>query len=127
MGEIHGRQYSRRLITAIAVYSVVLVGMIYAMGTGLEQPWKTVVALVPVIPMLYIVWLVVARFRTLDEYWQKIQLEALPAAFLGSMAVAFTFGFLEIAGLEPLSWFWMFGIMNVLWVVSWNVAIRRNR
>ena len=118
MGEIHGREYARRLIVAMAVYTVVLVGMIYLMGRGLEQPWKTIVALVPVIPMLYIVWLVVARSRTLDEYWQKIQLDALPFAFLGSMTVAFTFGFLEIAGLQPLSWFWMFGIMNVLWVVS---------
>lgn len=125
MVEIRGREYARRLTIAMVVYAVVLIGMIFAMDHGIAQPWKTIVALVPVLPILYIAWLVIARFRTLDEYWQRIQLIAMPFAFLGSMMVAFTWGFLEIAGVERLNGFWMFGIMNGLWMLSLFFSIRR--
>ena len=59
------------------------------------------------------------------QSWQQVQLMALPFAFLGSLLFAFTWGFVENAGLDPLSGFVMFGVMNALYLVGLWLARRR--
>lgn len=117
--------YTTRLVGAIAVYGIVLTASLLLLDGDMEQPWRTVVALLPVIPMVYVVWVVVARIRSLDEYWQQVHLTALPIAFLGSMLVAFTWGFLQNAGIAPLDGFVMFAVMAGLYLMGLWVARRR--
>lgn len=114
-----------RLVGAIAVYAIVLTASLLLLDTDLDQPWRTVAALVPVVPVVYLVWLVVDRVRSLDEYWQQVHLTALPIAFLGSLVVAFTWGFLENAGFPPFDGFGMFSIMAGLYLLGLWVARRR--
>lgn len=125
MADKPGQSYTTRLMGAIAVYGIALIASLLLLDGDLDQPWRTVVALLPVIPMVYVVWVVVARIRSLDEYWQQVHLTALPIAFLGSMLVAFTWGFLQNAGLDPLDGFVMFAVMAGLYLVGLWVARRR--
>lgn len=123
--ELTGRSYTVRLVGTMVVYAIALVVSLALLDGDPDQPWRTVVALIPVFPMAYIVWLVIARFRALDEYWQQIHLTALPFAFLGSILVVFTWGFLENAGFDRLDGFVVFGIMNGLYVIGLWLARRR--
>lgn len=125
VAEVSGRAYTVRLLGAMAVYAIALIVSIVLLDGSPDQPWRTFVALVPVLPMTYIVWVVVARFRSLDEYWQQVHLTALPFAFLGSILVVFTWGFLENAGFERLDGFVVFGIMNGLYLIGLWWARRR--
>lgn len=125
MTQLSGSVYTRRLLGALAVYVVILVGSLLLVDDGMGQPWRTVVSLLPVLPMAYVVWLVVARFRGLDEYWQQVQLMALPFAFLSSLLLLFTWGFVENAGFEPLGGFVWFGVMVALYLVGLWIARRR--
>lgn len=125
MAELTNRQYVVRLTTSMVVYAGLLVGSILVISDDIEPPWRTIVALVPALPMAYIAWIVVGRFRGLDEYWQRIQIEALPFAFLGTVLVAFTWGFAEIAGFDRPSGFTVFFILNGLYVVGLMLARRR--
>lgn len=125
MADQPGRSGTAGLVGAIAIYAIVLTASLLLLGGDIEQPWRTVVAVLPVIPMLYVVWVVVARFRSLDEYWQKVHMTALPIAFLGSMLVAFTWGFLQNAGIAPLDGFVMFAVMAGLYLVGLWIARRR--
>ena len=110
----------------MVVYAVLLTGTsLILANTELVGAARIAIGLVPVIPMAYIVWLVVASFQGLDEYWQRIQLAALPFAFLGTMLVAFTWGFLENLGFDRLSGFVLFGLMNLLYLIGLVFARRR--
>lgn len=117
--------HTTRLVGAIAVYGIVLTASLILLDGDTEQPWRTVIALTPVVPMVYVVWVVVARIRSLDEYWQQVHLTALPVAFLGSMLVAFTWGFLQNAGFAPLDGFMMFAIMTGLYLIGLWIARHR--
>lgn len=118
MSELTGRKHTWRLMGAMTAYAIVLVASLLILDEDMDQPLRAIVALMPVVPVLYVVWVVVARFRALDEYWQQIQLTALPFAFLGSLLVAFTWGFAENAGLEPMNGFVMFGVMSALYLIG---------
>lgn len=124
MTELTARQYRNRLLLALVAYAVVLAASLLVVE-DLDQPWRTIVALTPVLPMVYVVWVVVGRFRALDEYWQQIQLMALPFAFLGTILLALSWGFAENAGLEPLSGFVWFLVMNLLYLTGLWLARRR--
>lgn len=125
VAELTNRQYSVRLGTAMVVYAGLLVGSLVLINGGIEEPWRAIAAFVPALPMLYVVLIVIGRFRGLDEYWQRIQIEALPFAFLGTIVVVFTWGFAEIAGFERPSGFVVFFILNGLYVVGLLLARRR--
>lgn len=114
-----------RLVVAMVVYAIVLTVSLTFLRGNVEQPWRTVAAMVPAVPVGYVVWLVVDRIRSLDEYWQRIHLTALPIAFLGSLLVAFTWGFVENAGFERLDGFVMSAVMGGLYLVGLWVARRR--
>ena len=120
------RSYNVRLIVSLVVYAALLTGSsLILANTDVEGVARTAIGMLPVIPMAYIVWLVVARFQGLDEYWQRIQLAALPFAFLGTMLLMFTWGFLENLGFDRLNGFVVFGVMNVLYVIGLVFSRRR--
>ena len=94
------RRYRFEFGAVMAAYAVaVVVSVLLLQREAIEDSaWRVPVALLPVPPGFAAVWVIVRHLRGLDEYWQRVQLEALPFAFFGTMLAAFTWGFLENAG-----------------------------
>ena len=70
----------------------------------------------------------ILRLRSLDEFQQRIQLEALAIAFAGTGVLATAYGFLVSAGLPDIEWGAMvWPVMVALWAVGLLVANRRYR
>ena len=117
----------RRLGAGLVVYSILLViSILLLRDDGLaDSLWRLPVALLPLPGGGYIVYLEVRRYQHLDEYWQRVHLTALAIAFLGSALVAFTFGFLENAGIAEKSGFIYFLVMITLYVLGLLIARRR--
>ena len=70
---------------------------------GIRPP--TVVGLVVAVAgigfFVYLVWRRIRRYRSLDELHQRLELESLAAAFVGSFMVFVTYWLLEIVQVLP--------------------------
>ena len=117
----------RRLGAALIAYSMALtISILLLRDDALaDSLWRFPVALLPLPGGGYIVYLEVRRYQHLDEYWQRVHLTAFPIAFLGSALVAFTFGFLENAGIAEQSGFIYFLVMITLYALGLLIARRR--
>jgi hypothetical protein len=66
--------------------------------------------------------------RRLDELQQRVQLEALAAAFFVTGIAGAGYGFLESAGLPHIDWgAWLWPFMAFVWGGAQIIAMRRYR
>ncbi len=84
-------------------------------------------ALLPVPFLCLMATAVVRQLRRMDELGQRIQLEALGLAFVGSALITFSYGFLETAGFPRLSMFYVWPLMGSLWALGCVLGVRRYR
>jgi hypothetical protein len=85
--------------------------------THAKPPSATVLAL----------WAFVRLFRRVDELHRRMQVEALAFAFGGTALCVISYGFLETAGFEPVSAWWVWVVMALLWFVGLRLARWRYR
>ena len=125
------RAVMRRFRYGFIVATIAYVGLVHLSDFLLDANpganWRFAVALLPVVPVAICVAALVPYFnRLLDELQQRIQLEAMAFALLGSLVITFAYGFLELAGLPEMGWRWAWVLMLALWVLGdWLVRRRR--
>ena len=85
-------------------------------GRGMEEGLaKTVVTLLPALPVFLTVWVIARQFRRADEFIRMRSLESIAVAAAVTAGLTFTYGFLENIGYPRLSMFWVWGIMGITW------------
>ena len=120
------RRYQIELAGFMAAYALLLVASITLLKHGVPSPfWRTVIAVMPMLPALGICWSSVRELRRIDEFQRRVQLEALASAFLGTAFVTFSYGFLENAGYPRLSMFVVWPLMATFWIIARAVCARR--
>jgi hypothetical protein len=109
------------------VYAALLVVSISALSSepALADPVRALVALMPVPAAAFIVLLAIGEFLASDELEQRKQLVGLALAFLGTLLVTFSWGFLEGVGFERLTGFVTFGMLMAFYGVGLLIARRR--
>jgi hypothetical protein len=115
------------LVVSLLLYAAVLVASLRWLHAGVAEPWKYLVALMPVFPAMGIPYAVVRALHTMDELELRMQLEALAFGFGAAAIVTFTYGFLQNADLPQVSWVWVWPVMAVCWLVGQVVARRKYR
>lgn len=130
-GECVDKTASRKYKLRMLAVSLVYIGFVFLSVHGLRKqpaaPWKYVIAVLPMLPILLIPLFFVQLLRSLDELQRRIQLEALGFAFAASALVTLTYGFLENAGLPDVNWVWVWPIMAVFWTLGLFAARWRYR
>lgn len=112
MTRLTARQYGRRSTAAMVVYVAVMLLVWPQVRSATDLPAKALLALVPVLPMLYVVWLLARRILASDELEQRTHLIGLGAATGASAVFSLICGFLGAARVFELD-----GIaMLLLWV-----------
>ena len=112
----------------LAAYVAILVVSQRVLAGTAHGSWTaTFLALAPIIPALFICWVVVQSIRNLDEMQLKLQLEALAVAFAGTALITFSYGFLEGNGLPKISMFAVWPLMSALWFAGVMVVLLRHR
>ena len=91
---------------------------LYALGHG-AGPWRLVWALLPLIPIVWIVVVIVLRVRQMDEYQTKLFFPGLAVGFTTAMVTAITLGTLNSAGLDIPDSGWIVAIVGI---VAWGVT-----
>jgi hypothetical protein len=121
------RRYTFSMVGALSLYAFALVVSLRWLHYKPEAPWKYAIAVLPVLPALWIPVAAIRLFRAIDELQKQIQLEALAFGFIGTAVLTITYGFLQNAGLPELSWIWVWPVMAICWIVGGLAARRRYR
>lgn len=117
----------QKLVWALAAYTVLVVLAVGLRNSGLSQPLLLGLALLPLLPGLFVVLSVRDQIRAMDELERAIQLEALALAFGGLFLLLLASSLLGIAGVPPLDLGAALIAMAALWGGGQLLARRRYR
>jgi ABC-type transport system involved in cytochrome bd biosynthesis fused ATPase/permease subunit len=126
-----GRRYLREFLPAMAGYTLsVPISITLLLTAKLSPAVKVLVALLPVLPMVLVVWAILRNLQRLDELQQRIQTQAICVASTLVGMLTFALGFLQNARLLPSPpWvmLWVLPVMIWVWGVATAVIARRYR
>jgi hypothetical protein len=123
------RQYARDVAAAALIYAIILVASVFVVRQLAPPQWVAIaLALASAAPVLLLMRAFLRRLRGLDEFQQRLQLEALAiAAALVSFA-SFTYGFLQSFAGFPVfedALLWVFPVLCFAWGVAQIFVARR--
>ena len=120
------RAYNREFLFGMVAYFVILVPVMIWGGLDGDSPWRYLWALLPVLPMLWIVVALWRHIQRLDDYQRLLLLRGFAVGFALSMIAALTLGMLAIAGLELMGAGWIvYSVGMAGWCVAAIVSARR--
>lgn len=119
------KRYTRNLLITMVFYVAAIFAsqMIYHQLP--EHPARTLILLLPVIPVLFMLRVYMELVRSIDEMQQRIQMEALAFSLGVTGILTFTYGFLEGAGWPKIGMIWVFPLSIALWGIGLAIATRR--
>ncbi len=118
-------RYVAEFTAAMTAYVVVLLGTVTVLKAYPEAPWRYGVAVLPVVPVLFVLWAVQRFVARLDEMQRRVQLEGLAFACAGTGVLTFGYGFLEGVGLPHLDGTWVLPLIVALWGLGVALAGKR--
>ncbi len=102
------KKYRRDTIISFSLYGVILFSVnSYLVATGSDGWIPIVLALLPVLPILYFARALIEFSRSWDELQRQIAFEATVIAFFTVGIGSFTYGFLEGVGFPTLDTIWI--------------------
>ena len=111
------REFIYSMIAYVFTLSISLIGLGFFADYPLN-PARIIVALAPVIPVIFMIFAFLRYLNGIDELQQRIQLLAIGFAAGTTSMLAFSYGFLENVGFPPISLMWVFPIMIGLWGIG---------
>jgi hypothetical protein len=128
MPRLSHKQYQRQSMLAMTAYVAVMLGVWPLVRTVTGLPLKVLLALAPVLPMLYMIALMARRIRDSDELEQRTHLIALGAATGLVGALSIIGGFLasaQVWRVDGTILIWVFpALMFGYGITRWWVASR---
>jgi hypothetical protein len=121
------RRYLAEFGGAMTVYVLLLLGTAWLLNRFPYGAWRYAIAVLPVLPVILVLWAVQRFVARMDELQRRIQLEGVLVACIGTGVLTFTYGFLEGVGLPHLNWTWVLPLMFALWGIGVGLAGRRYR
>ena len=109
----------------LVAYAIVLIPVTLVMDANQDASWRWAIAWLPIVPCAFAVRAYMRLYRRIDELRRLIALESLAFAFGGTALITFGYGFLQAAGAPDISWFAVWPIMGLLWIIGGQVAARR--
>ena len=112
---------------SMLAYSAVLVMSLMFLRENPESPWRVPVTVAPVIPIVFMMLAVIRSVRRMDEMRRHINLEAVIIAYLATVILCFSYGFLENVGFPSFNTMWVGVAMIFLWGIGQLLANRKYR
>jgi len=119
------------LIGAGCLWLIVYIGSRAALEMlDLQPGGRVIVALLPLLPFAWFLWLVVSGIRSMDELERRVHLEALGIAFPLAVLLLMTLGLVQLAvDLNPDDWsyrhVWIY--LPIFYFLGLAVSWRRYR
>lgn len=128
MARLTQKHYEQRLMLAMLVYMAVLFADGPLLRAATSLPLKALLAVAPVLPMLYVIALMWRRVRDSDELEQRTHLVALGAATALLSALSMVGGFLVAGGVLHLGGdvlIWVFPVLMAGYGLAYKQVARR--
>ena len=113
----------RDVLVPMTIYAALLLPSLQFIKTHPESPWRIPVAVVPVVPIAFIVLDGVRRVRRMDELQQRKYLEAGAFAYPAMIVLSITYGFLQNVGFPHVNWMYvgvaMFLLFGAGQILAW--------
>ena len=122
------KRYLREFIYSMIAYVLTLIPSILAVNSLRDYPFtpaRVLVALMPVLPVAFMVYFFIRYLNNIDELQQRIQLLSIGFAAGTTGLLTFSYGFLENVGFPRISLLWVFPIMILLWGLGQAFISRR--
>ncbi|GAB5493827.1 MAG: hypothetical protein Phog2KO_40420 [Phototrophicaceae bacterium] len=120
------KTYLKNFSLTMVAYSVLLIVSRLLLNAEIEnQALRIVIAVLPVLPVPFGVWVIMTFVRTMDELQRRIQFEAVAFSMLMTGMITFTLGFLADVGVPQLGLIWVFPMSIALWGIGQFLASRR--
>lgn len=104
-------------------YGVVLALVVVFGPLHGHSSWRILWALLPVLPVGWVLWAVIRHLRRVDELQQRLLLQGLGVGFAAAMLASITVGFLGIAGLNMRFAGWIvYGVGMLGWIIAATAA-----
>ena len=122
--------YNIRLMIAMTIYIVVLLG-VWPLARTVDEPLlKVGCALAPVLPLLYVIWITAQKILNSDELEQRTHLIGLGVATAVVSVFSIVSGFLAVSNLMTLDWasivlIWIFPLLMISYGAARTYAARR--
>lgn len=128
MSRFPERDYRRQLSIAMVIYMAAMLLVWPLSRTATSVPLKVLLAVVPVLPMLFVIGLLARRIGASDEFEQRVHLVALGASTALLGALSLVGGFLAAAGVLRLDGsilIWVFPVTMLGYgVARWWLLVR---
>lgn len=128
MPRMNTRRYEQQLMPTMVVYMVLLFATGPLLHAARSLPLKVLLALLPVLPILYVIALMWRRIRDSDELEQRTNLVALGVATAVVSAASLVGGFLSAGGVLQLKGdilIWVFPALMASYGISYRLVARR--
>jgi len=120
------KRYYREFGIAMGAYVIVVIAASFALkGMELSKTMQVVVALLPVIPIVFVVKAILRVARDSDELIQRIHFQAVVLSAITTGMLTFAYGFLENIGFPHFPTIWTFPIMLFLWGAAFGYFNQR--
>lgn len=119
------RRYGRRLALSLLAYSLLVPISILILERVEGTLLRMVVALLPLLPTAFGLSAFLRYLRSLDEFQQRIQLEAMGFSLGATSLTTFMLAFLENAGGPQVGMIWVFPMIIAFWGIGRALAGRR--
>lgn len=128
MPRFNESRYRIQLSVAMVAYMAAMLLVWPLSRTATSVPLKVVLAVVPVLPMLFVIGLMARRIGTSDEFEQRVHLVALGASTALLGALSLVGGFLAAAGVLRLDGsilIWVFPVTMIGYgIARWWLLVR---
>jgi hypothetical protein len=115
--------YLREFTQGVVGYVIVLGTIVVLVDFRTAGAWRYPVALLPVIPALWVLRAVIRHLGRIDEMQRALHIDGMAAGFGVAMITSITIGFLALAGLDTNRWgTWVIYSAGML---TWAVASGR--
>ena len=115
-------QYRLQLLKPLLIPVVLFIGleviMISWLSANPDSGWRPVVALLPMLPGIWLAFGVVRAIRRLDELERKNLLDGIVFSFAATLILTIGLGFLNIAGFPKINASLIALAMVVLWLIG---------
>lgn len=122
------KRYLREFLPAMAAYTVIMLTVWPLVRTTDDRLMRTLIALAPVIPVLFAVRAIIRQILGSDEMMQRLHLEALAISAGIVAVVSLTGGFLaaaQVIDLDGSILLWVFPALAGTFGLARVIATRR--
>ena len=108
----------RPLLIPLVLYMGFLAWSLNWLQSHPDSAWRYAVALVPMLPGIFIVLGMVRVIRKLDELAQKILIEGMTVSFIFTLVLTLSLGLLGLAGFPQPNVIYISLFMVIMWLVG---------